>query len=91
MLTGHTNDRPVRTQRFLSNWELSAARAVSVVQLLIAHGFALQRLIAAGLGAYQPVAVNTSAAGSARNGRVVIQVSPSSDGIDGSEKVIIPQ
>jgi len=51
---GHTDVRPI-TGQFKSNWDLSAARAISVVQYLIGKGVSPQRLVAAGFGEYQPI------------------------------------
>ncbi|MGX1308462.1 chemotaxis protein MotB [Amorphus suaedae] len=52
---GHTDARPVTGGRFASNWELSAARAISVVKYLISRGVPPDRLVAAGFGEYQPL------------------------------------
>lgn len=52
---GHTDQRPINTFQFQSNWELSSARAISVVQFLIAQGVNPQHLVAAGFGEYQPI------------------------------------
>ena len=52
---GHTDKRPIATAQFPSNWELSAARAISVVNFLINQGIPADRLAAAGFGEYQPV------------------------------------
>jgi chemotaxis protein MotB len=52
---GHTDIRPIASVQFPSNWELSAARAISVVQHLIARGISAQRLVAAGFGEFQPL------------------------------------
>ncbi|MGD0318022.1 MAG: peptidoglycan -binding protein, partial [Xanthobacteraceae bacterium] len=53
---GHTDIRPVSaTSPFKSNWELSASRAISVVQYLISKGVSPQRLVAAGFGEFQPI------------------------------------
>ncbi len=51
---GHTDNLPIRT-KFPSNWELSSARAISVVKYLIAEGIPSQRLVAAGFGEFQPL------------------------------------
>lgn len=74
-IEGHTDDVPIATARFPSNWELSTARATSVLQyLLAAHGFPPQRLTASGYGEQHPVASNAEPAGRARNRRVDIAV-----------------
>jgi chemotaxis protein MotB len=52
---GHTDTRPIASAQFPSNWELSAARAISVVQYLIGKGISPQRLVAAGFGEFQPL------------------------------------
>jgi chemotaxis protein MotB len=76
---GHTDDVPIHTARFTSNWELSTARAIRVVELLIEQGrLAPDRLSAAGYGEYHPRVANESAAARAQNRRVdVIILSPS--------------
>jgi chemotaxis protein MotB len=51
---GHTDARPIASAQFPSNWELSSARAISVVQYLIGKGISPQRLVAAGFGEFQP-------------------------------------
>ena len=52
---GHTDKRPINTAQFPSNWELSSARAISVVNFLISQGIPADHLVAAGFGEYQPV------------------------------------
>jgi len=71
---GHTDDVPISTARYASNWELSAARAMRVVELLIAHGLAPERLGAAGYAEHRPRLPNVDAASRARNRRVDIVV-----------------
>ena len=72
---GHTDDRPIRNQRFASNWELSTARATRVVQWLIEAGaIAPDRLGAAGYAEYRPRVANSTVEGRARNRRVDIVV-----------------
>ena len=72
---GHTDDRPIRNQRFASNWELSTARATRVVQWLVEDGrIAPSRLSAAGYAEYRPRVANTEPEGRARNRRVDIVV-----------------
>ncbi len=69
---GHTDNVPIHNRRFPSNWELSAARAASVVRRLIHYGVAPHRLAAVGYGAQHPVADNRTAEGRYRNRRVVM-------------------
>lgn len=71
---GFTDNRPISTSRFPSNWALSAARAAAVVQLFIEEGIPPFQLMAAGYGEFQPVADNGTAEGRARNRRVVLMV-----------------
>ena len=52
---GHTDKRPISNERFPSNWELSTARAVSVVKFLVAAGIPADRLVAAGFGEFHPL------------------------------------
>jgi chemotaxis protein MotB len=72
VVEGHTDNAPISTYRFPSNWELSAARASSVVRLFADSGVASYRLSAAGYGDQRPVADNLSDGGRARNRRVTI-------------------
>ena len=71
---GYTDNVPISTFAFPSNWELSAARAASVVRLFAEQGIDPLRLSVAGLGEYHPVADNNSADGRNRNRRVVLVV-----------------
>jgi chemotaxis protein MotB len=71
---GHTDDRPIRTAAFRSNWELSAARAASVVHLFMDHGIAPERLAVVGFGQYRPVMPNTTTAGRNANRRVAVVI-----------------
>ena len=69
---GHTDDRPIRTSQYPSNWQLSGARAAAVVQRLNAAGVSAARLSLGGYAAVHAVASNATAAGRARNRRVEI-------------------
>jgi len=71
-IEGHTDDRPISTQRFNSNWELSVARAIAVLRFFLDKGIAAERLAAAGLSKYHPVASNDEELGRAKNRRVVL-------------------
>jgi len=70
---GHTDNVPV-ARRYGSNWELAAARAISVVQLMIQQGVAPERLKAVSRGEFEPVASNDTAEGRAKNRRIEIQL-----------------
>ncbi|CAD5108342.1 flagellar motor protein MotD [Zestomonas carbonaria] len=78
-IEGFTDNLPIATAQFPTNWELSAARAASVVRMLAMEGVAPERLAAIGYGEFQPVADNASAEGRARNRRVVLVVSRNLD------------
>ncbi len=71
---GHTDNRPISTSTFPSNWELSAARAANVVQLFTKAGVDPLRMQVLGLGEFRPVAANDSVDGRNSNRRVVIVV-----------------
>jgi chemotaxis protein MotB len=71
---GHTDNVPVVAGQYPSNWELSAARAASVVHLLIAGGVTPERLSAVALGEYRPVLPNATSDGRSANRRVVLLV-----------------
>lgn len=77
---GHTDDVPINTVQFPSNWELSSARASSVIRMLIDNGVPSQSLAAVGFASNQPLVPNDSPEHRARNRRVVITiVSPNVD------------
>ncbi len=78
-VAGHTDNVPIRTRRFPSNWELSTQRAVNVVRFLVAQGFEASRLSAAGYADTQPVASNESPEGRQQNRRIEIVLLPNFD------------
>jgi chemotaxis protein MotB len=67
---GHTDVRPVTGTVFKSNWDLSAARAIAVVQYLITKGVSAQRLAAAGFGEFQPIDTGVGEEAYRRNRRI---------------------
>lgn len=71
---GYTDNAPISTSQFPSNWELSAARASSVVRLFIDNGVAEPRLSAIGYGPNRPVTSNDTPEGRARNRRVTVMI-----------------
>jgi chemotaxis protein MotB len=71
---GHTDTRPIATPQFPSNWALSAARAIAVVQALAARGIAPQHLVAAGFGEYQPLDLGTTDEAYSRNRRIELKL-----------------
>ncbi|WP_273432241.1 flagellar motor protein MotD [Chitinibacter tainanensis] len=70
---GHTDNQPIRGI-FPSNWELSAARAASVVRLFEAAGVASQRMVAVGYAEFRPIGPNDRVEGRARNRRVTLNI-----------------
>jgi len=78
-VAGHTDNIPIDNKNFGSNWELSAARAVAVVEFMIEKGMAAENLSAAGYADTQPVAGNLSEEGRAQNRRIEIVLQPSLD------------
>jgi len=72
---GHTDTRPLSgTTQFKTNWDLSAARAISVVQYLMAKGVPPQRLVAAGFGEFQPIDPGTTEEAHSRNRRIELKL-----------------
>jgi chemotaxis protein MotB len=74
-INGHTDKRPLAgSGRFRSNWELSAGRAISVVEYLISRGVPADRLVAAGYGEYQPLEKGDTDEAYARNRRIELKI-----------------
>jgi len=71
-VVGHTDNVPIKTKVFPSNWELSVARATTVVRYLLETGIPPERMVASGRAEYQPVAENDSAEGRKKNRRIEI-------------------
>jgi chemotaxis protein MotB len=77
MIEGHTDNVPIKTKMFDDNWDLSAARATSVVRLLTKDdGFDPTRITASGRGEFHPVKSNETSVGRADNRRTVVSLSP---------------
>lgn len=73
-IEGHTDNLPINSPFFPSNWELSSARASSVTRLFVEHGVAPQRVVVLGYADNRPVAANDEAEGRARNRRVTVMI-----------------
>jgi chemotaxis protein MotB len=71
---GHTDIRPTTGATFRTNWDLSAARAISVVQYLIGRGVSPQRLVAAGFGEFQPIDPDRTEEAFSRNRRIELKL-----------------
>jgi chemotaxis protein MotB len=81
---GNTDDVPIHSAQYPSNWELSTSRADAVLEFLLGHGIAPKRLSATGYGDVNPVASNGTPAGRASNRRVDIVILRRSFGSEGS-------
>jgi chemotaxis protein MotB len=73
-IEGHTDNRPIKTAQFPSNWELSAARASRIVRLFEQRGITASRMVVAGMGENQPLADNATPDGRNRNRRVALVI-----------------
>ncbi len=73
-IDGHTDRDPIKTSRYPSNWELSSARAISVVRLLMENGVPANRLVAAGFGEFQPLDARHDEIGRRRNRRIELKL-----------------
>ena len=71
---GHTDKRPIQSPLYPSNWELSASRAIAVVQYLVSKGVPAQRLVAAGFGEFQPIDPGDSDDAYRRNRRIELKL-----------------
>jgi chemotaxis protein MotB len=78
-IAGHTDNIPIRSARFPSNWELSTARAVTVTRFLAEAGVDGQRVSAAGYAEMHPVADNSTPDGRQQNRRIEIVLMPNLD------------
>lgn len=78
-VAGHTDNVPINNKDFKSNWDLSSARAVAVVEHLIGNGVAMENVSAAGYAETQPVASNDAEEGRAQNRRIEIVLQPNLD------------
>ena len=77
MIEGHTDNVPIKTAQFKDNWDLSTARATSIVRILTKdNGFDSKRITASGKGEFKPVKPNDTAEGRAANRRTEVILSP---------------
>jgi chemotaxis protein MotB len=74
LVGGHTDTVPIVGGRLRTNWELSAARAFSVIEFFAGQGLAPERFLARGYGEYRPVAPNDTEQGRRRNRRIEIRL-----------------
>jgi chemotaxis protein MotB len=71
---GHTDVDPIQSSQFRSNWDLSAARAIAVVNFLVANGVSPQHLVAAGFGEFQPIDPGSTEEAKSRNRRIELKL-----------------
>ena len=81
VVSGHTDNTPINTARFPSNWELSAARAVNVARFLIDNGVDPRQLSIQGFSEYRPLYENSSLENKQANRRVEITLIREQDGV----------
>lgn len=86
-VAGHTDDDPIRTERFPSNWHLGAARAIAVVQVLVDNGLDADRVSAASFAEYRPSDTNRTPEGKANNRRIEIIVVPDLSTLPGYDEL----
>lgn len=84
---GHTDNVPISNARFPSNWELAAARAITVVKTMIEAGMPPERVSAASYGEYKPAAANDTKENKARNRRIEIVVVPDLSDLPGFDEL----
>jgi chemotaxis protein MotB len=90
LVAGHTDDRPIRSARFPSNWELSTERAVVVTRFLISKGMNAQSLGAVGYGEFDPLLPNDGDEHRAQNRRIEIQLQPNLSELPSMEELTKP-
>jgi len=87
-VSGYTDDVPINTGRYPTNWELSAARSASVVRLLAQNGINPARMGAIGYGEFRPIVANDSAVNRQKNRRVVVRIMTGEDIFAGSSPFV---
>ncbi len=86
-VAGHTDDKPIATARFPSNWSLGAARAIEVVNVLVDAGLAPERVSAASFAEFRPSHTNRTPEGRAANRRIEIIVVPDLAALPGYDEL----
>ncbi len=84
---GHTDDDPIRTAQYPSNWELASGRALTVVKTMVAAGMPPERISAASYAFFQPIASNETDEGKAANRRIEIVVIPDLSALPGYDEL----
>ena len=86
-IEGHTDNVPIHTKQFPSNWELASARASSVLNTMLAEGFPPEHVSLASYGKYDPVSDNSTPEARAENRRIAIVVVPDLSGLPGFDEL----
>jgi len=86
-IEGHTDNVPIHTRQFSSNWELASARAVSVLNTMLAAGIAPEHISTASYGQFDPIEDNTAEKGRAENRRIAIVIVPDMSGLPGFDEL----
>lgn len=86
-VAGHTDDVPIASERFPSNWHLGAARAIAVAQILVESGLPADRVSAASYAEYRPADTNRTREGRAANRRIEIAIVPDLSSLPGYEEL----
>jgi chemotaxis protein MotB len=86
-IEGHTDNVPIKTKAFPSNWELASARASSVMTTLLGAGMAPEHVSIASYGSYDPIADNGTPEGRRENRRIAIVIVPDLSGLPGFEEL----
>jgi len=86
-IEGHTDDVPIKTAQFKSNWELAAARAINVLKAMVEAGMPPERISAASFGDTRPVVPNDSPEQRAQNRRIEIIIVPDLSGLPGFDEL----
>lgn len=84
---GHTDNVPIRTSQFPSNWELASARGVNVAKMMVDAGMPSSRVSAAAFGEFKPIVSNSNAEGKAANRRIEIVIVPDLSTLPGYEEL----
>lgn len=88
LVAGHTDNVPIKTARYKSNWELSTARAVTMVTAMVDAGYPPNRIGAAGFAEHDPISSNDDDVGREQNRRIEIILMPNLGEIPGMKKML---
>lgn len=86
-IEGHTDNIPMKSELYASNWELASARAISVVKTMIDAGLPSEQISGASYGDTQPVTDNTTTEGKKMNRRIAIVIVPDLSGLPGNDEI----